>query len=355
MTHSQRQSIDAQRGFTLIELMVALVLGLLVIGAAGGIFLQNRRVYGSTEAVNRIQENQRSAFELLTRDIREVAGNPCVNLSKIPIDMQIKVPDTTFWSRFPAGVFGADGTGAGGSDAITLYSGSANVFNISQQKKPADPITIVNPAGSGTAGLAPGQPLMICDADHITAFTATAITSSGTTIAVAHGATANCDGNLQVLPDGKPKPPCGGVPYCFSLGQKPGTPPTATDLSNCPSGLALGPAYMLVPSDAQWTVEANGRNGNSLYRTSLGNRSEIAEGVTSMSIGYKIDTAGGYVNAATVAAANAWAQVLAVHVSMTFQAAQGALTQGDTKGTSNAVLTRTLDDYIALRNHQVIQ
>ena len=355
MTHLQRQNIEAQRGFTLIELMVALVLGLLVIGAAGGIFLQNRRVYGSTEAINRIQENQRSSFELLTRDIREAAGNPCVKLSEMPIGIQIKVPDATFWSRFPAGVFGADGTGAGGSDDITLYSGSGMVFNISQQKKPSDPITIVNPAGSGTMGLAPGQSLLICDADHMTAFTATSITSSGTTIAVAHDAAANCDGNLQVLPDGKPKPPCGGVPYCFSLGQKPGTPPTATDTANCPAGISLGPSYVLVPSGAQWTVEANGRNGNSLYRTALGNRSEIAEGVTSMSIGYKIDKAGNYVNAATVAAANAWSQVLAVHVSMTFEATQGALTQGDTKGTNNTVLTRTLDDYIALRNHQVIQ
>ncbi|MBS0214694.1 MAG: prepilin-type N-terminal cleavage/methylation domain-containing protein [Proteobacteria bacterium] len=355
MTHSQRQNFHAQRGFTLIELMVALVLGLLVIGAAGGIFLQNRRVYGSTEAVNRIQENQRSAFELLTRDIREVAGNPCVKFSDMPIGMLIKVPDATFWSRFPAGVFGADGTGASGSDAVTLYSGSGRIFNVSLQKKPTDPITVVNPAGTGTAGLAPGQPLLICDADHATAFTATSITPSGTTIAIAHDSTGNCDSNLQVLPNGKALPPCGGVPYCFSLGVKPGTPPTATDTTNCPAGISLGPSYVLVPSDAQWTVEANGRNGNSLYRTSLGNRSEIAEGVTSMTIGYKISQAGGYVNAATVAAANAWSQVLAVHVSVTFQAAQGALTQGDTRGTDNTVLTRTLDDYIALRNHQIIQ
>ncbi|MBS0225706.1 MAG: hypothetical protein JSS25_05120 [Proteobacteria bacterium] len=335
--------------------MVALVLGLLVIGAAGGIFLQNRRVYGSTEAINRIQENQRSAFELLTRDVREVAGNPCVKFSSMPINMLIKAPDATFWTRFPAGVFGADGTGANGSDAVTLYSGSSRVFNVSLQKRPIDPITVVNPAGTGTAGLAPGQPLLICDADHATAFTATSITPSGSTIAIAHDTTGNCDGNLQVFPDGKPYPPCGGVSYCFSLGVKPGTPPTATDISNCPAGISIGPSYVVVPADAQWTVGANGRNGNSLYRTSMGNRSEIAEGVTSMNIGYKIDPTGGYVNAAAVTAANAWPQVLAVHVSVTFQAVQGALTQSDTTGTSNAVLTRTLDDYIALRNHQTIQ
>lgn len=60
---SPRRSFQA--GFSLIELMISLVLGLLVIAAAGGIFLSNKRVYGSTEAINRIQENQRAAFEML--------------------------------------------------------------------------------------------------------------------------------------------------------------------------------------------------------------------------------------------------------------------------------------------------
>ena len=31
----------------------------------------------TTASINRIQENQRIAFEMLARDIREVGGNPC--------------------------------------------------------------------------------------------------------------------------------------------------------------------------------------------------------------------------------------------------------------------------------------
>jgi len=68
---------DAQRGFTLVELMVAMILGLLVAAAAGSLFLSNRKIYGTTASINRIQENQRTAFELLARDVREAGGNPC--------------------------------------------------------------------------------------------------------------------------------------------------------------------------------------------------------------------------------------------------------------------------------------
>ena len=44
-----------------------------------------------------------------------------------------------------------------------------------------------------------------------------------------------------------------------------------------------------------------------------------------------------------------------MRVQMTFQAAEGALQRGDVTGTEGAALSRTLDDYIVLRNHQDIQ
>lgn len=339
-----------QRGFTLIELMVALVLGLLVIGAAGSIFLSNRRVYGSTEAINRIQENQRTAFELLARDIRETGANPCQRFTSTnrPVILQT-APNALFWSRFPDGVFGVDGTGAGGSDSITLYSGNNNQLSVVQHKVPTDPITVNN-----TTGLVNGQTLMVCNTDYAIVFAATGITSGGTTIG--HDKTANCGNGLTPTPDSAQ---CGAVNagpgYCYQIPGVPPATPSASDTTNCPKGVGQSPAFVLVPTDAVWTVEANGRGGNSLYRTSAGARSEIAEGITNLRVTYKVGTTAAYVNAANVAAANAWSLVTGVHLAMTFQAVQGAMAQGDNKGTDNSVLTRTLDDYIALRNHQDIQ
>ena len=70
-------------GFSLIELMIALVLGLLVVGAATGIFLSNRQTFRSAQNLGSVQENARTAFELMARDLREASGNPCVN--NVPI------------------------------------------------------------------------------------------------------------------------------------------------------------------------------------------------------------------------------------------------------------------------------
>src|SRR3546814_14216761 len=64
-------------GFSLVELMVAMVLGLLVSGSAIGIFISNRQANRATDSLSRIQENARTAFELMARDVREAGGNPC--------------------------------------------------------------------------------------------------------------------------------------------------------------------------------------------------------------------------------------------------------------------------------------
>ena len=77
-------------GFSLVELMTAMLLSTLLIGATISVFVSNKRVYSATEGLGRIQENARIAFELMSRDIREAGGNPCdvrmevVNVLAIP-------------------------------------------------------------------------------------------------------------------------------------------------------------------------------------------------------------------------------------------------------------------------------
>ena len=60
-----------QLGFTLIELMIAMLLGLIVVGAAGSVFLSSQKTYKTTEEMARLQEGGRAAFELMAKDIRE--------------------------------------------------------------------------------------------------------------------------------------------------------------------------------------------------------------------------------------------------------------------------------------------
>jgi len=61
-----------QTGLSLIELMIAMVLGLLVVGAILQLFLGSRATQMSNEALARVQENGRFSVELLKSEFRDV-------------------------------------------------------------------------------------------------------------------------------------------------------------------------------------------------------------------------------------------------------------------------------------------
>jgi len=66
-------NIRRQTGLSLVELMVALVVGLLLLGGVIEIFVANKQTYRVAEASARIQENARFAAEILGRYLR-IAG-----------------------------------------------------------------------------------------------------------------------------------------------------------------------------------------------------------------------------------------------------------------------------------------
>ncbi len=63
----------AQRGLTLVELMVALALSLLLLAGTIQIFISSKQSYRVQDALSRLQENSRAAVDLLSRDIRAAA------------------------------------------------------------------------------------------------------------------------------------------------------------------------------------------------------------------------------------------------------------------------------------------
>ena len=58
-----------QRGLSLIELMIAMTISLLVIGAVSGVYLTSSRNYTQDEMLSRMQENARYAFHVLAKDL----------------------------------------------------------------------------------------------------------------------------------------------------------------------------------------------------------------------------------------------------------------------------------------------
>jgi type IV pilus assembly protein PilW len=71
-----------QRGLTLVELMVALVMGLILLAGLATVLIANKKTYRHQDALARLQENGRFAISILERDIRS-AGN--TGLEDVPV------------------------------------------------------------------------------------------------------------------------------------------------------------------------------------------------------------------------------------------------------------------------------
>jgi type IV pilus assembly protein PilW len=56
-------------GFTLIELMVAMTIGLILTIVVAQLFIGSRRTYATTDELSRMQENMRFTYQLLTRTV----------------------------------------------------------------------------------------------------------------------------------------------------------------------------------------------------------------------------------------------------------------------------------------------
>ena len=85
-------------GFSLIEMMVAMALGVLVLGAAIAVFQTNQRTYLANEGLGRIQESARVAYEMMTRDIRSAGSSACSNEALVmgtdDVSLQFRAPIT---------------------------------------------------------------------------------------------------------------------------------------------------------------------------------------------------------------------------------------------------------------------
>ncbi len=64
-------SSSIEGGFSLIELMIAMLLGLILIGGVVNIFLASSQTYRLQEAMFRVQESGRFALDMMLRDLRD--------------------------------------------------------------------------------------------------------------------------------------------------------------------------------------------------------------------------------------------------------------------------------------------
>src|SRR5690606_25113856 len=66
----RRTARASSRGMTIVELLVAMVIGLFMVGATYSMYLAYQRAYTVTDQVSRMAESGRFALHLVSSDIR---------------------------------------------------------------------------------------------------------------------------------------------------------------------------------------------------------------------------------------------------------------------------------------------
>lgn len=333
MTRFHARMRRGQSGFSLIELMVSMVIGLLVLGAAFGIFLSNNRAFSATQGLGRIQENSQAAFEMMARDIREAGGNPCdAELAAGNIIAGGPAATATSnnwfigWNQPLQGYESSGLTGqVAGTDAVQVLRLDQGVRTLT---------TALASSGTTTLTYTPAEPrfnagdtIMVCDMRVLGIFRAAG--NSGVA-----GTTGTVSFN-------------GGGNQCSYFPQ-----PNAAVCSGTPTAY-LFPKFSTVSrlQGVRWFVcdpDGDAANGDSLCRqVDAGGVEEVVPGVQDMQIQYLTDA--GYVNAGSLGTVAAWNAVRAVRISLTMQETEpgNPAASGSTDG---APIARTFDHIVTLRN-----
>ena len=65
-----------ERGFSLVELLIAMTIGLIILTALSSTFLMQRKIYDVQEQVAEMVQNARAAMDMMTREIRMAGYDP---------------------------------------------------------------------------------------------------------------------------------------------------------------------------------------------------------------------------------------------------------------------------------------
>lgn len=251
-----------QHGFGLIELMVAMTLGLLVLGAAIGIFQSNQQTFKANEGVNRIQESARVAYEMIANDIRSAGGAACSNLATPDVEHINNDEEKAFFET-PISGTSSDFTVVSGDDSsYPVSSSTTNSVIVDVNKVKAT----LNPDFALTDAVKSGDVVIICSANQFYIKKATNV--SATTIEYS-----------------------GATPVAMTL--DPMAPPSSVMVARY--------------RENHWFL----KNG-SLFVDRGGNEQEVIENVSALNITYLTRGATTY-----VAPPVNWANVISVRVNMT--------------------------------------
>lgn len=283
--HTARVRSHAERGFSLVEMLVAMLLGIILMAAVVQIFIGSKQTYRMREQVAALTDNGRFAIELMQREIRMAGYSGCRTLSSLQPNVVADSPPD--FSEVADGIQGFNNgsgwvnptstTRVAGTDVLTVtHASGGGVPLTSNMADRAAPLNV----SSQTSVMYDSQLLLVSDCQKVDMFRASTVTENSGTYTINHTNAAN----------------------------------TSDLLSRAYEENAM----VMTMGSTTFFVGVNAGGEGSLYMVPLGSATadELVTGVQDMQILYAVDTDGDrqpddYVEAQAV---TDWATVLGVNV-----------------------------------------
>ncbi len=315
-----------QIGISLVEVMVAMVISLFLLGGIIQVYLGNKTSYRFTSSISRIQENGRFALDTLAVDLRMAGFFGCAIFDPDDTDNIVNNLD-------PAGVGysasydwigdglidGTENDGLNGSDSITIRGAKPGALNVLQ---PYNVATSADIFIADSTSLEAGDIVMVTNCRGADIFQVTGTTpGTGTT----NDALAHVTGS----------------------GEEPGN----YNPDTCSSGHCLSQTY---GSDASlvelqvvvYTIQTGASGEPALFRSINGVDEELIDGIEQMQILYGIDTddddyPNQYVTSTNVADMN---DVMAIRLMLLVRSEDPSVTEAAQIVTYNGADTTAADN-----------
>ena len=326
----QRQS---QYGVTFVELLVALTLGVLLLGGIIHVYLGTKTTYQVAEGLSRLQENTRFSIDMMARDIRMAGYIPC---SQPQTNNNVLNTASDDWWRpvFEGGIQGYEAgvstfpdsidDVAAGNDAILIRRAGSEVAAVNFLDTTSNQFVMQSDLGDQWQNDEGGL-FVACDPTHAALFQAGDVDAGpATRVTVSSASSGNSPGNSSV-----------------NLGRA---------FGNDAQLATYSPVIYYI-------AESVSGDGNSLYReytyvtdssTINTKREEMLQGVENMQILYGLDDdsdgiANRYVQANIVNDADAWNGVVTVRIGLLFASEDGVRDADDLDENTYLVANTVID------------
>lgn len=211
-----------QQGFSVVELLIAMTVGLLLISGMIVVFAGNKRSAELNSAMTDIQENARFALNNMARDIRMSGFQGCMDLNAVTAnllgnglpttDLQTTatmgsiIGEGSLWSPAPPpGFIPANHAAIPGTHALTLQFGSSSTFPLVQTVSTGGVPDTLGPVVVDTSpgisreefNLQTGDYAVIGDCTGADIFRITSVATGASTATLNHAASGNSSGSFS--------------------------------------------------------------------------------------------------------------------------------------------------------------